>query len=188
MIDTKTHILDVSENLIRRVGLNAMSYKDISDKVGIRKASIHHHFAKKENLVDALLERCHSDYGRYYRTIVEQEATAPAKLRQFSGVFEEGLKSGRLCLVGSLGSVVNTLQPNTQNILETTIQQTIDIISDVFSQGRREGSLSLHGSDEEVAKAFFSLLVGAQISCRSIGGTASFHQVIESLIRSWENI
>ncbi|MCD4689251.1 MAG: TetR/AcrR family transcriptional regulator, partial [Desulfuromonadaceae bacterium] len=54
MKDTKRHILDVAEDLIQRVGLNAMSYKHISDAVGIRKASIHHHFPKKDNLIDAL--------------------------------------------------------------------------------------------------------------------------------------
>jgi TetR/AcrR family transcriptional repressor of nem operon len=35
-----------------------MSYKHISEAVGIRKASVHHHLPKKENLVDELLERC----------------------------------------------------------------------------------------------------------------------------------
>lgn len=59
MNDTRTRILDVAEDLIQRVGLNAMSYKHISDAVGIRKASIHHHFPNKENLVDELLNRCH---------------------------------------------------------------------------------------------------------------------------------
>ena len=63
MNDTRTRILDVAEELIQRVGLNAMSYKHISDVVGIRKASIHHHFPKKENLVDELLNRCHVSYG-----------------------------------------------------------------------------------------------------------------------------
>ena len=43
MDDTRTKILDVAEDLVRRVGLNAMSYKHISEAVGIRKASVHHH-------------------------------------------------------------------------------------------------------------------------------------------------
>jgi len=67
MKDTRKKIADVAEDLIRRVGLNAMSYKHIGDAVGMRKASIHHHFPKKETLVDELLQRCQVSYGENYR-------------------------------------------------------------------------------------------------------------------------
>lgn len=46
-VDTKTQILDVAQDLIQRLGVNGMSYQDISEVVGIRKASIHTHFPKK---------------------------------------------------------------------------------------------------------------------------------------------
>lgn len=52
MNDTRDKILDVADDLVQRVGLNAMSYTHISDAVGIRKASIHHHFPRKEDLVN----------------------------------------------------------------------------------------------------------------------------------------
>ena len=71
MSETRTKILDVADDLVQRIGLNAMSYKHISDAVGIRKASIHHHFSKKEDLVNALLERCAISYGDRYQQIVE---------------------------------------------------------------------------------------------------------------------
>ena len=71
MTETKNQILEVAEDLIRRVGFNAMSYQHISDSVGVRKASIHHHFPKKEHLVEALLNRCGESYGSHYTVIVE---------------------------------------------------------------------------------------------------------------------
>jgi hypothetical protein len=43
--DTRTAIMDAAQDLIQRMGANAMSYQHISDAVGIRKASIHYHFA-----------------------------------------------------------------------------------------------------------------------------------------------
>ena len=88
MSDTREKILDVAEEFVQTVGLNAMSYKHISDAVGIRKASIHHHFPKKENLVDELLSRCNTSYGDDYRRIVEGEGSAPEKLRRIAAVFE----------------------------------------------------------------------------------------------------
>ncbi|MGB3614724.1 MAG: TetR/AcrR family transcriptional regulator, partial [Elainellaceae cyanobacterium] len=56
-VNTKTQILDVAQDLVQRLGVNGMSYKDISEIVGIRKASVHTHFPKKDDLLLTLLER-----------------------------------------------------------------------------------------------------------------------------------
>jgi TetR/AcrR family transcriptional repressor of nem operon len=186
MADTKIQILDVAEDLIRRVGLNAMSYQHISDAVGIRKASIHHHFPKKENLVEALLMRCCETYGNNYEVIVKGAGTAPEKLRLLAGVFEDGLKKRKLCLVGTISADLNTLREKSRRILEYTIQSTVDIYKLTFKQGREECSLSFSGTDEEMAYAFYSFLLGTQISARAYGGTESFSYATEALISSLE--
>ena len=64
--DTKTAILDAAQDLIQRVGANAMSYQHISEAVGIRKASIHHHFPSKETLLEELIGR----YSRQFLGLV----------------------------------------------------------------------------------------------------------------------
>lgn len=186
MNDTKISILDVAEDLIQRVGINAMSYKHISDAVGIRKASIHHHFPKKKDMVNALLSRCDNSYGSRYRTIVEASNNAPGKLRQLAKVFAEGLINDKLCLVGMISSDMNTLEPTSCKILEKTLQSTIELFSIAFTQGKNEGSLAFSGTDDEVAYAFFSFLVGAQIAARVKGGEAGFWSSTETIIKGWE--
>ena len=187
MSDTKTKILDVAEELIQRVGLNAMSYKHISESVGISKASIHHHFHKKENLLNDLLDRCHVSYGSNYQRIVEGEGDAPEKLRELAGVFENGLQKQQLCIVGTISSDLNTLQDSSCDILKTTIKRTVDIFSEAFEQGRKEGSLTFTGTDQEVAYGFFSFLLGAQISTRAYGGEKAFRSATEAIISGWIN-
>ncbi len=66
-IDTQTAILDTAQELIQRVGVNAMSYADISAVVGIRKASIHYYFPTKYDLIAALLDR----YNPYFLKLVD---------------------------------------------------------------------------------------------------------------------
>ena len=56
MTERKTEILDVAEELLLSRGYCAFSYQDIADRLGIRKASLHHHFATKEDLGVALCE------------------------------------------------------------------------------------------------------------------------------------
>lgn len=186
MNDTKTKILEVAESLVQHVGPNAMSYQQISDAVGIRKASIHHHFPKKENLVEALLARCHVNYADNYRAIADGVGTAPDKLRKLAAVFAEGLQKQQLCLVGTISADLNTLQESSRRVLETTIQETVDIFVAVFRQGRQEGSLSVTDRAEETAYAFFSFLLGAQISARASGGMKTFDSAVEAIISSWE--
>lgn len=186
MGDTKTKILDVADDLVQRVGLNAMSYKHISDAVGIRKASIHHHFPKKEDLVDELLKRCEVSYGDRYRQIADGEGIASDKLRKLAAVFGEGLSNKKLCLVGSICTNSNTLHDTSCQILEGTIKNTLSIFADIFEQGRIEQSLHFDGSVEEAAFAFFSFLVGAQTISRSFGGTEKFLEATEVVISNFK--
>jgi TetR/AcrR family transcriptional repressor of nem operon len=186
MIDTRTKILDVADDLVQRVGLNAMSYKHISDAVGIRKASIHHHFPKKEDLVDELLERCAISYGEQYQKIVDGSGKAPGKLRNLAAVFEGGLRNKKLCLVGSISTNQNTLHDHSCHILQSTIKNTISIYAAVFEQGRQEKSLIFTGTDNEAAFAFFSFLVGAQTIARSHSGIDAFNQATEVIISGFE--
>ena len=50
---TAEDILNCTRRLIASGGYNGFSYADISEVVGIRKASIHHHFPSKADLVRA---------------------------------------------------------------------------------------------------------------------------------------
>ena len=186
MNDTRTKILDVAEDLVQRVGLNAMSYKHISDGVGIKKASIHHHFPKKDDLVDGLLDRCSTTYGSDYQQIVDGNEAAAEKLRKIASVFASGLNSKKLCLVGSISTNQNTLNDESCHILEGTIKDTVSIFAAIFKQGQEEESLTLTGTSEENAFTFFSLLVGAQTIARSHGGIQNFQKSAEIFIASIE--
>ena len=55
--DTAEQILDTMQDLIQVRGFNAVSYQDIADRIGIRKASIHYHFPTKFALGAAVIER-----------------------------------------------------------------------------------------------------------------------------------
>src|SRR5436309_14940814 len=54
---TSDDILACARSLIIAGGYNGFSYADIAEVVGIRKASIHHHFPSKVDLVRTLVRR-----------------------------------------------------------------------------------------------------------------------------------
>ncbi|MEZ5336400.1 MAG: TetR/AcrR family transcriptional regulator [Methanolobus sp.] len=56
-------------------GYNGFSYKDISQKLGIKNASIHHYYPKKEDLVAALLEERRKNLSLAIAQMVESKSS-----------------------------------------------------------------------------------------------------------------
>lgn len=56
--DTRQAILDAARELFNERGYNAVSLRDIADAVGISKGNLTYYFAKKEDLVEALVLEC----------------------------------------------------------------------------------------------------------------------------------
>ena len=99
--DTRTNIMDVAPDLIQRRGVNGMSFQDISNAVKIRKASIHHHFASKQDLVEALLVRYRAEFGVLLTEILDSRAKAKGKLLRYGALlrarYRRTIKTNRAC-------------------------------------------------------------------------------------------
>src|SRR5262245_36840707 len=111
---TRTLLLDAAQALVQRVGANAMSYQDLSQTVGIRKASIHHHFPTKSDLLVALIARYAGQFLVVLNDIRASKATGRAKLTRYGRVFETTVKDSggeRACPCGMLGAEITTLSP-----------------------------------------------------------------------------
>ena len=68
MIDRKTQILEVATELVQTRGYSAFSYQNLSDRLGITKASLHHHFASKEKLGIAVAEKYNHDVKAFLQS------------------------------------------------------------------------------------------------------------------------
>jgi TetR/AcrR family transcriptional regulator, transcriptional repressor for nem operon len=136
--DTKEALLNHAQDLIQRVGVNAMSYSDLSDAVGIRKASIHYHFPKKENLIEALVQRCYCVYSEEYRKVVGADKTAQEKLTMLASVYEQGVRDNKLCLFAMLSTEYASLNEPIRASLKDAVEQKSKILKKVFVQGIEE--------------------------------------------------
>ena len=54
-MNTKENILKLTQEFIQTKGFNSFSYLDISNKLGIKRASIHYYFPKKSDLGKAVV-------------------------------------------------------------------------------------------------------------------------------------
>jgi TetR/AcrR family transcriptional repressor of nem operon len=180
----KTKILDAAEQMVQDRGLNAVSFQDLADAVGLRKPSVFHHFRNKEELTLALIDRCATKHGPQYTEVVAKDISAPDKLRQIAKIFDYGLENRRPCLLAALGSSINTMPANAVEELHATAQGAVERFAVVFEQGRRDGTLKFEGEPELAAMAFFAMLQGLQVLSRAKNDPAAFGKAASAYIDS----
>ena len=105
--DRRQGILDAAEGRIRATGYNGFSFRDIAGDVGIRSASVHHHFPTKGDLAAAVARR----YTDRFLDAVG-DAKGPTMVQTFRKVFRGALDDdGRMCLCGMLATEAGLLPP-----------------------------------------------------------------------------
>ncbi len=135
MEDTKSKILDIAEDLIMTRGYNGFSYNDISEIIGIRKASIHYHFKTKADLVSAVLIRYKEGFSKWCENqkgkTIEQKLDAYGKLYKF--LSDKGTK---ICPIDLLSAEYPTLPVKIQKNLKAMIEDEKRWLVDVLESER----------------------------------------------------
>ncbi|OUL29478.1 TetR family transcriptional regulator [Nostoc sp. RF31YmG] len=183
--DTRTKILDVAQDLIQRVGVNAMSYRDISEAIGIRNAGIHYHFPTKDGLISALLER----YSAYVLGLLDQTIASPesaeTKLRRYFALFETTLLSGnqdKVCLGAMLGAENESLDSSLTEQVANFYRANESRLVVILTEGQQSGAFKFAGDEETMAVLVFSTLQGGLLLSRVKGNVAEYRAMLERLI------
>lgn len=184
--DTKTAILDTAQELIQRSGANAMSYRDISEAIGIRKASIHHHFPTKDALLTTLIERYTAYFLKLVDSIVESKKQPAEKLRAYAGLFEATLSEGKqdkACLCGMLGAELSTLGSPAAAGVKRFFRENEARLVRMLEEGKEQGQFLYKGDTKLVAAMIFSLLEGGALVTRADGGPKRLHAMVEQTLK-----
>ena len=183
--DTRTNIMDVAQDLIQRRGVNGMSFQDISNAVKIRKASIHHHFASKQDLVEALLVRYRAEFGVLLTEILDSRAKAKGKLLRYGALFEGTLQAGnqdKSCLCGMLAAEVFSLDDGPVHSVKGFMQDNVKFLTKVLKEGKKDGSLAIRGNVEDSASMILAAFEGGLLVARADGGPEQLSAIIRNLV------
>ena len=174
-VDTRTAILDMAETQVRTKGHNGFSYADLSEAVGIRKASIHYHFPAKADLLTALMERYNQTVLQHLEEVEQSSSNAAERLDRYVTLYREALKDCHclcLCLVLTLGQ--DSLSDETRSVIEVFRKAALKWLEAAFQAAAEDGSVRDIGNPADEARALFAMVEGAQISARSSGDLAIF--------------
>jgi len=179
---TAEQILDIAERLVQTRGFNAFSYADVSKALGIRKASLHHHFATKAELGAALLTRYRRNFGDALERIEERRAGALASLQAYVALYGRVLRRNRMCLCGMLASDLATLPRPMRESVAAFFAENEAWLSRVLEEGRKKGELRFEGGAASLAGFFVSSLEGGMLLARGCGRSQPFDTVARRLL------
>ncbi|MEP5762351.1 MAG: TetR/AcrR family transcriptional regulator [Litoreibacter sp.] len=183
-IDTKTALLNSAERAARTLGFDGFSYADLAEDVGIRKASIHHHFPSKANLSVELMHRYYLDLERICADINENSTSGGARLTALIQRYYSGLDGGKsLCLCVSFTTSLKSLPPEAVQQINRFRAMMIDWLEITFETGRADGSIANVTYPALEAAAALPLFEGAQLAARTEENPELFDNALQ-LLRS----
>ncbi|RTL94649.1 MAG: TetR/AcrR family transcriptional regulator [Hyphomicrobiales bacterium] len=174
--NTADDILAAARSLIVAGGYNGFSYADIAEVVGIRKASIHHHFPSKVDLVQTLVRRYLEDAATGM-TELERNVPEPSQLlRTYAGFWAQCIEdaSRPICVCALLASELPALPPEVAVEVRAYFQFLSGWLTRVFERGADQGSLAIAAAPRVEAEAFMATVHGAMISARAYGDVLTF--------------
>ena len=182
-MNTKDKILDSAQKLVQQRGFNGFSYADIADEVGIRKASLHHHFPTKADLGLTLIDNYIDQFDAALLKIDSESLPADKKLALYIDAYRCSLKAKRMCLGGILATEIQTLDKAMLPSLKQFFAHNTEWLTKVLKLGKKQKLFELNSSAEEQAGMILSTLQGALLLSRATGNNKSFEQTAASLLK-----
>ncbi|WP_342249836.1 TetR/AcrR family transcriptional regulator [Sphingomonas sp. OTU376] len=182
--NTAEHIVDTARRLIMTRGYNGFSYADIAEAVGIRKASIHHHFAAKSDLARAVVDQSRAIIHAQVAQLAAGEPDAAAQLRAYAGYWERCIldNSAPFCVAAMLAAELPSLPDELAVSVRAHFAELTDWLARILALGVRQDSVALVGSPAEEADAFMSAIYGAMLSARAFADPSRFMTITETLL------
>ena len=184
LTSTSDDILACARSLIVAGGYNGFSYADIADVVGIRKASIHHHFPSKLDLVRTLVARYREEAKAGVAKLELQVSDPLEQLRFYVGYWEACIAdaSAPFCVCALLASQLPVLPEEVGLEVRAHFRFLSEWLTSVLERGMQQGQLRLTSSPRAEAEAFMATVHGAMLSARAYGDPKIFAVVTGQLL------
>ncbi|WP_395351390.1 TetR/AcrR family transcriptional regulator [Variovorax sp. UC122_21] len=177
---TRDQILGAARELITTRSYLGFSFQDVADAVGVRKASLYHHFPSKEALGVAVLREAIQGFRRWD----EAKARAPREaLDAYFRMCRNGLRAGSaVCPAGALtpgwDCIHDELRGTVQELRELQVRWLAGVFGALLPARPAEGG----GPDAAALAAYvFAVCQGALLASRMTGRVEDFDEAIAQL-------
>jgi TetR/AcrR family transcriptional regulator, transcriptional repressor for nem operon len=169
-------ILAAARRTAQAHGYGGLNFRDIGAEVGIKAASIYHHFPSKADLGAAVAKRYWEDTAANLEALAAANRDPRKALRAYPGIFRRSLEAdNRMCLCSFMAAEYDDLPEP----VKTEVQAFADI--NVAWLVRMLAAASVPASKRGArARAIFAAVAGAQLMARSRADLKLFDTLIDS--------
>jgi len=152
--------LQISNTFIQKNGFEGFSYADLARELGIRKASIHHHFPVKSDLGLAYCETKRQAFG-VLETSILRLPNGSQQLQSYLDAFSECAQEGEMCGVYAMLSDSNLFPAELKKAVNELAAYELRILTNILQRGKDAGKLTFNTSAQEMAVIVCNALKGA---------------------------
>jgi TetR/AcrR family transcriptional regulator, transcriptional repressor for nem operon len=177
---TRDALLRAAEHLVRSRGYSAFSYADLSEAVGVRKASIHHHFPLKADLGCALVEEYTARFEGACAEIESRHDSAVNRIRAYGKIYAESIRGGHLCLCGMLATELSVLPGDVPERVRAFFSAQLEWLQRTIAMGQARGAFSKQRSAKHGAEHVLGTLQGSML----LGWVSSDPKAVERAVEA----
>jgi len=182
--DTAERILNSAHGFIVNRGYAAFSYADIADEVKVSKATIHHHFALKEDLVIAVLRRHRrrlvEGLGMLDGRVADGLDRLTGYLRHWEVCIQE--RTEPICIAALLGAELPSLPAEVAAEVRLHFVDLRGWLERTLRLGKKQKRIHLTQKAAIEAELVMATVHGAMISARAYQSSGVFALIVDATL------
>ncbi|MDV3055432.1 TetR/AcrR family transcriptional regulator [Pseudomonas paracarnis] len=187
-MSTRSDLLTCAEILLRTKGYAAFSYADLADEIGIKKASIHHHFPTKEGMAIAIVESYLFRFRKQLEAVNDENDGVVDRLKAFAVMFAHSSDNGMLPLCGALAAELLALPESLKAMTKDFFEIHLTWLQENIKQGQDQGVLKPELDVITVSRFILNALEGASFVSWAMSDdyekSSGFDLILAGLLRS----
>jgi len=172
-------IIQRTNELLALGGYNGFSYADIAELVEVRKASIHHHFPSKADLVKATVA-LHRDATRSGLQSLDQAFPSPyERLVAYSRFWAECIERANppICICALLAAELPAVPAEVADEVKGHFDDLHAWTAATMAEGASKGAIQLRDTPSAEAATFVASIHGAMLAARAVGDASLFWKI-----------
>jgi TetR/AcrR family transcriptional regulator, transcriptional repressor for nem operon len=162
--NSSDRILAAATRIAQAHGYGGLNMRELAEVVGIRAASVYHHFPSKGDLAAAVARRYWEDAGAYLDAMWAESGDASACLHEYPSTFRRALENeNRICLCSFMAAEIDDLPEPVKVEVQAFAEVNVAWIKKLLIKGRFVAAKEA----EARARAIFAAIAGAQLMARS---------------------
>lgn len=176
-MNSRDKILDVATRIAQAHGYGGLNLRALAEEVGIKAASLYHHFPSKADLAAAVARRYWESAAAAFEALSASIPDPADRLRKYPGEFRKSLENdNRICLCSFMTAEYDDLP----EAVKAEVQVFTDVNVAWLAKTLVAAGIVSSKDAKKRAHAIFAAVAGAQLMARGRSDIKLFDSLILS--------